>query len=365
MRLPLLLIFAGSLLLGGCGDQRILEQVGLIQTTSYDLLPNGELKIAVAIPRVEAESNQEREVLRTSAPTSKQARIQMSRQTSLQLVSGQLRVTLLGKSFVQAGIGDHLDTQTRDPAISPLMKIAVVNGDAEQLLNQRYSQHPRTDLYIERLLGKESDSHSIPKATLYEFVRDYYDDGIDPVAPMIRRAGENIVIDGIALFKDDRYVGRIPEKDAMIFACLHGGFKQGELGIRLRKKEKSTEAVVLTSLVSSRSIKVTGAGDKMKVAIDMHLNATVSEYIGGDLKLGKPRDLKKLEQKISAYMAAQAELLVKKLQQAGADSIGIGSYVRNHMGYPAWKKTNWGERYPRIEVHCKVKTRINNVGKMK
>ncbi|SFI72987.1 spore germination protein [Paenibacillus sp. UNC496MF] len=354
-----------AILLAGCGDQRVLERIGFIQTTSYDLAPNGELKVAVAIPRLDASSNEKREVLSTTAPTSKQARVEMSRQTSLQLVSGQLRVTLLGKSFVQAGIGHHLDTQARDPAISPLMKIAVVNGDAEELLNRRYSQHPRTDRYIERMLEKEASTHSIPKATLHQFVRDYFDDGIDPVAPLLRRAGENIFIDGIALFKQDRYVERLPPEDAMIFAVLRGDFRQGELAFTLPKEEgKGNESVFITSLVSKRGVRVTGSGSKTKVAINVKLHGSVLEYVGG-LELGRPEDVKKLEAKVGAYLSEEAKRVMKRMQAKGADSAGIGTCVRNHMGYAAWKRANWETLYPNVDVQCRIRMTIDNVGKMK
>ncbi|MBO7746649.1 Ger(x)C family spore germination protein [Paenibacillus sp. MWE-103] len=364
-RLIALLALAVAVLLGGCGDQRVLERIGFIQTTSYDLLPNGELKVAVAIPRLDEESSEQREVLSTTARTSKLARVEMSRQTSLQLVSGQLRVTLLGKSFVQAGIGHHLDTQVRDPAVSPLMKIAVVNGDAEELLNRRYSQHPRTDRYIERMLEKEASTHSIPRSTLHQFVRDYFDDGIDPVAPLLRQAGENIVTDGIALFKHDRYVERLPPKEAMIFAVLRGNFRQGEFAFALPKGERtSKESVFITSLVSKRGVRVSGSGDKTKVVISAKLHGSLLEYMGG-LDLGRREDVKKLEAEVGAYLSGEAERVMKKMQAKGADSAGVGTYVRNHMGYAAWKKVNWERVYPNVDVECRIRMTIDNVGKMK
>ncbi|MFC4810702.1 Ger(x)C family spore germination protein [Paenibacillus sp. GCM10023250] len=356
-----LLALAAAVLIGGCGDQRVLENIGFIQTTSYDLMPNGELKIAVAIPRLDAESSEQREVLRTTARTSKLARIELSRQTSLQLVSGQLRVTLLGKSFVQAGIGHHLDTQVRDPAISPLMKIAVVNGDAEELLNRRYSQHPRTDRYIERMLEKEASMHSIPKSTLHQFVRDYFDDGIDPVAPLLRQSGENIVTDGIALFKHDRYVDRLPPKDAMIFAVLRGNFRQGELAFTLPKGGGN---VFITSLISKRDVRVTGTGNTTKVIISAGLHGSVLEYMGG-LDLGRQENVKQLEAKAGAYLSEEADRVMKRMQAKGADGAGIGTYVRNHMGYAAWRKTDWEARYPNVDVECRIRMTIDNVGKMK
>ena len=99
--------------LAGCGDQRILEDLGFIQTTSYDLLPDGNLAISVSIPQADPETSAKREVLTATAKSSKEAKMIMSRQTGMLLVSGQLRNVLFGRSMAEHGLHGHLDTLYR------------------------------------------------------------------------------------------------------------------------------------------------------------------------------------------------------------------------------------------------------------
>jgi spore germination protein len=73
----------------GCGkDQRILEKIGLTHTTAFDLMPGGMLKVTNSIPLAVDEGRRPREVLTTISDSSKGAKVDLSRQTQLVLVSG-------------------------------------------------------------------------------------------------------------------------------------------------------------------------------------------------------------------------------------------------------------------------------------
>lgn len=78
-------------ILTGCGDQRILEKAGFIETESFDLLLNGQFLISNSVPITEPGVKTQRKVLTTEAKSSKEAKVEFARQTSLTLVNGQLR----------------------------------------------------------------------------------------------------------------------------------------------------------------------------------------------------------------------------------------------------------------------------------
>lgn len=350
----------------GCtSDVRILERVGFTHTTSYDLLPNNKLKISISIPKTEQAKSVSREVLTTTANSSKEARINLSRQTSRQIVSGQLRNTLFGLDLAKKGLWNYIDTLVRDTSISSRVKVTVVNGEAHEMLAKNYAEHPRTGQYIDRLLEKEIKGHSIAKVSLFEFARDYYDDGIDPVAPLVRDGGKHVILDGIALFRGDQYAMRVPTEKGIIFSFLRRDFKQGEISVELNKTEGALETVMFSSLTSKRKIKVDhGSNGQVRVTIDVKVRGSVLEYIG-DLKLNNTEERHELEERISRHISNQAEDLVREMQMHQVDSIGIGSYVRNSMTYNSWKAMNWKEEYPKAEVTCKFNVTIKDYGKFK
>lgn len=100
----LCVILCFSLTASGCAaDSRILEDLGMVQTTSYDLLPDGMLSITASIPMADPEASAKREVLTVVAENTKNGRIKMSRETQLILVSGQIRNALYGLSMAKKG----------------------------------------------------------------------------------------------------------------------------------------------------------------------------------------------------------------------------------------------------------------------
>lgn len=366
----LIIVLTIVALLTGCGDQRILEKLGFTQTTSYDLASDHDgnaedkLLISVSIPRSESDSGDtEREFLTAIAPTSKAGKINLARQTELILVSGQLRNAIFGLSLAKEGIWEHIDTLVRDPSISPQVKITVVNGSAHDLLKKDYPQHPRTGQYIDRMLETESLVQTVPKISVYQFTKDYFDDGIDPVAPMIKEMNKNIVIDGIALFRKDRYIMKIEPDHALIFAFLRGKFKQGEISINLSEVGRNNEYVMFSSLVSKRSIKATSISGENRFRVDIHIKITgsVLEYIGA-LNLDNEKDRNKIEALISDYITTKAEDMIATMQQHSVDSLGTGRYVRSTLKYKQWKSMDWHQVFQNIEVKCHVNVRIKDFG---
>ena len=360
-----LLLLLCLLPLAGCGDQRILEDLGFIQTTSYDMLPDGNLAISVSIPQADPETSAKREVLTATAKSSKEAKMIMSRQTGMLLVSGQLRNVLFGRSMAEHGLHGHLDTLYRDPAISSQVKISVVEGNAGELLIDDYKQHPRTGRYIDMLLEKEALGQTIPKVTLFNFARDYFDQGVDPVAPMIKKHDKNyITTNGIALFKDDRYVAKIEPQDALIFSFLKGKFREGQLNIDLSAGDKN-EVVMFSSLISSRKVKVV-RGDRGidKVIFNVKVSGSVLEYIG-DARLSNDRERHELEQRISQYISKKADAMVSLMKQHQIDNLGIGRYVRNRIGYEQWKRMDWRQELQKLQVECLIDVHIKEYGKFR
>lgn len=160
------------LLLTGCeSDERILEKLGMVQTSGYDLLENSKLKVTSCVPVIDPNSAIRRELLTAEVNSIKEARLHFSRQTDLKVVSGQLRESMFGAKLAKAGVEDYIDTLLRDPSIALGVRVTVVEGDAGELLTKNFKPHTDTGRYITHMLEKEAAGNSIPATTFYEFSR--------------------------------------------------------------------------------------------------------------------------------------------------------------------------------------------------
>ncbi|MEK5239443.1 Ger(x)C family spore germination protein [Paenibacillus sp. FSL L8-0470] len=352
------------LLLTGCeSDERILEKLGMVQTSGYDLLENSKLKVTSCVPVIDPNSAIRRELLTAEVNSIKEARLHFSRQTDLKVVSGQLRESMFGAKLAKAGVEDYIDTLLRDPSIALGVRVTVVEGDAGELLTKNFKPHTDTGRYITHMLEKEAAGNSIPATTFYEFSRDYNDEGIDPVAPIVKDDGNKVLIDGIALFQEDRYVTKVSAKDGIIFGLFRDDLRQGEIAINLGQEDGKQVVVMFSSLLNKRKIKVHHLGDgRFKIDLSASIKGSVLEYTGKQ-KLNEEKDRKELEKQISEYITAKAQKMVQQMQQYNVDSLGIGVHVRNSLSYKKWKALNWREVYPEIEVECQTKVTIKDYGK--
>lgn len=216
-----LLCASACLLLAGCAqDQRILERIGYVETAAFDASPEGKIKVTVSIPLVtQFAKNGETtdELLTTVAKSPKEANKELGLRTSRIIVSGQIRTLMFGEALARMGLWKHMDTFYRDPTISQRTSVVVVEGDAGTVISQEFPRHTKTANYINKLLQKEYNRQGSPRTMLHQFVRDYFDDGQDPIAVMIKEQKKDITVSGLAMFQKDRMVEKFHVKTCLSF----------------------------------------------------------------------------------------------------------------------------------------------------
>ncbi|QOR64627.1 Ger(x)C family spore germination protein [Cytobacillus suaedae] len=360
------------LLLTGCSDQHILEDLGMIHTVTFDLADEDEkyskspkLKIAASIPVTSERVKDVRELLVATAASSKDARSKFASMTNRQVVSGQLQNTLFGQSLSESGLWPHIDTLVRDPAIGQRVRLAITKDEAYEIIKKEYKSRPRTGEYISELLEKAVESNSIPRITVYHFSRDYFDDGIDPVMPMLKQDDDNIVIEGIALFQDDKYITKISPEKGTLFVLSYKDMSGGTLNIKLNEAEENQELVMLSAVNGKRKIQAKKVGDKQyEVTLNLEVKGSVLEYIG-DKTISDDKDRAKLEDTLSNYVKTEVEKIITTMQENQVDSIGIGKFVRNSITYDEWKSLDWREVFPTVRINTEAKVVIKEFGKFK
>ncbi|WP_232698209.1 Ger(x)C family spore germination protein [Brevibacillus daliensis] len=358
----IILLFLLATLTSGCRDQRIMEKLGFTHTVAYDLLPNGKTAFTLTLPKADKNSEAHQETLTAVSDSYKDATIIMGRQTHFNLVNGQMRNVLFGTALAKQGLWNHLNALNRDPVVSPLAKITIASGNAGDILKKDYKEHPKPGKYIDLLLDKQAKNFASYRITLFSFSRDYYDDGIDPIAPTIKDNGDTLETFGLALFQDDKYVTKLPPKDTILFAFLTGTFRKGNWNMYLSEKLKKKELVVLNYLNSTKKVQVThDQTGTPHILYDLTLKGTVVDYTG-PLNLSIDAERHELEKKIGDHVRAEAKRMVAHMQKYKADSLGIGKHVRNSMSYSQWKKMNWREEYPKVVFDCKIKVTIMEYG---
>ncbi|SEM64045.1 Ger(x)C family spore germination protein [Paenibacillus sp. OV219] len=365
-------IICMMLLLAGCVEQKRLEDLGMVTSAAADLAQNQEkdassmkINVAIAIPIAGQTKGTQMNIIQTTAESTKEARRKLNRKVSQQLVSGQLQNLLFGEELAKHGIMHHLDSYRRDYSVSERMRLIITEGSSVQLLMHPYRRIASISDAISALMLTEQKANVLPAGTLHDFIRDYFDDGIDPILPQIALKQDAIEVSGIALFKDERYVSNIDPDQSITFFMLLRSFKNGEVLVHIKDSSSThPERAMLTSLISERKLSVRRADNGVtppEVDFKIKLEGIMLEYIG-ELKLEKEAAKKQLIAELQETLQSEMVGIVRRLQQLGTDSLGIGIAVRNSMSYGAWKKLNWEQVYPKTKVNVRLQLQIKDFG---
>lgn len=357
------------ILLTGCAESKTLEKMGLITTIGYDLLDDGKILTTMVLLQIDPEAPQNSVILTTKADTSKGARIKADLKSPKQLESGQLRVALFSEEVVKDGLINLADTLARDPSISDLTYLAVVEGNVNKLLNLENKKFSDISQLIYKELDQNIKGESIPSTTLQEIMHNYYSDGIDPTLPMLKENDGEIEITGMALIKGDKMVGKINIMDAFYLKLINGRYKAGSIelsisneGFQYRKTPEGSDklTVVLDTIRSKSEINLTNK-EKLEFEMDIHLNTRLLE-INKAVDLKDPANLKKIDKKISEKIEKDIEDLILKSKELGSDPFGLGEIYRKSVRGSNLTTEKWHEMYPDSKVNVKVDLEIIRTG---
>ncbi|CAI6048015.1 Ger(x)C family spore germination protein [Cohnella sp. JJ-181] len=356
-----------ALSLAGCQDEKILEKTGFVRTI---ILENAEgrdkaLKVTISIPK----TNQTESIVYTNiAKSFKQARIHFDMQNDRRLVFGQLRQIMFGEALARQGVWLATESIFREPAIGIRTHVLVAEGEIGRYVTRKFIQGGTMGEYIDNLIRSDPATRGQLDTNLHTFLRNYYDEGVEPVATIIGETPEGLTVNGIALFVRDRYVAKIDADDAMYFALLRDDAKNASLFMDEVSTPRGTGRISLGNGTSKRKIAVRSPPDPVRgtparAVVKLKIRGSLVEY-DDLLEMNNLASQPVLEKAMETFVAERCERLIREMQKAGADAIGIGSLVREKMRYADWKSLDWNKAFSKADIEVKVDLRIRDSGRL-
>lgn len=361
------LIAICCLLLTGCGASNIIEDLAILESVAYDMSESEEnpIKTTVLFPTVSKEGKPGTQTLTVYGKSSHETFVKLQNLTNLKLVGGQTTI-LFGEELSKKGLIDIVETFTRDPEVGTRVKFAMVEGKGEELLKKKIHSIPDNAEYLYTFIEKLGKQNKVFNTDKYSFLRDYYDDGIDPVLPVFSYKGDNIELKGLGAFRGDQYFTRLTLSEAQILNLLSEDIKNGNLMISINDEESGKNDQLLLSSINSNNDKKVNTRKKnnMTVEVILDLKGSVLEYTG-TMDLREEKHQRQLEKQVENYLISNSKKLLTKLQKYQTDPIGIGKLVRNSLSYETWNKMKWDKIYSNLNLKVKVKVDLINTGKSK
>jgi len=364
--------------LSGCWDSRELDRLSLVAGIGLDLDP-GTGKVTVTYQSIvpsqlkstsssdvsgEQKSSAALNVIRLDYSTGSSlsdALNNYARQGSHDLFYQHAAVFVLGKEEAQQGIYSTFDTIVRNPLSRPNILIVISEEKASDILKSRDGMERIQAIGIANEIKLSAEYSQYPSVTTLEFANRLKGKTTAPIIPMVGifeetgPEGEKIKktrITGTAVFKGDRMVGKLNERESRGLLWTINKIKRGFVTI----PEADMEIIKAESRIIPEL-----QDDKIKITVEIDEESNLVKYKGRQDMT--PEILREMEKGQAKEIGNQVIAAVEKSFSLNADVFGFGDAV--HRKYKKkWKdlQSRWDDIYPRIEVVVKVKTHLNENG---
>ncbi|OCA88346.1 hypothetical protein A8F94_09130 [Bacillus sp. FJAT-27225] len=336
-----------AFLLTGCVQKEIIDDVSLVTGIGYDAAKNGKIEGTALMPFYLPDQKVENNTITAvGSPTRDLFRL-YQQSSSDPVVGGSLEVALFGKDFAaKHGVYQVLDSLQRDPGVGSNAFFAIADGKAKDLLNGKFGKKGNAS-YISDLIKHNSKNRDLPRTNMHLFLSDYFKTGKSAYLPILKLKGKNHVkIAGIGVFKDDKLVYSIPEKDLFYFKLLVEKYSEGTIKVVTGKQEAVVES--LSSEYKRKLVK----RNPYELTVDIEVKGLIHQYTGRNMDKKIVNDIKRA---LKGQIESECTDLIKQFQKEKIDPIGLTHFVKTKtrgFDYEGWKKNDYNNM--KVTVNAKV-----------
>ncbi|MED3648061.1 Ger(x)C family spore germination protein [Halalkalibacterium halodurans] len=341
----------------GCVEMSIVDNNTLIHSLGYDYIDENTIEGTINMPVYGPREKVTSQSISTRAHTSRDLRSELNRQTPLPIHVGRLSSIIFNRQLAEEiGLIQTIDTFMRDPKIGMRIYLGIAEGSAKDVLMNKYDIEEEVASYLRELIDQNIRTQNLPQTNLHLFLRDYYAEGQDPYLPYLVPVANRIAVDGLALFKGDKFVYHLDEEYLCVIKILLERVERGPIKLRL----PNGDFTVLRSVNSYSTYHITGDLNQPKVEIVLHFKGRVTEYTGRPDKGIDEATYEMIKQQLANKLENEAKELTSLFQSLEIDPLGLGSRMKAQTrGFDIEK---WEAVYPTIPIETKAEIKIYDTG---
>ncbi|HDR7309924.1 MULTISPECIES: Ger(x)C family spore germination protein [Bacillus cereus group] len=336
----------------GCLQKTIIDDIQLIQGTVFDTAKDDKVKVTFVCP-VQEKGNKV-QVFEGVGNAVKQVKADTALTSSQPFANGQMRVALFTMNIAKKGLFTSFDTLIRDVNVGNALYVALLDGNGRELFEEKYTTSSNVAIYIKKLLEHNMQTGPLPTDNVYLGAFRYYRVGQDYYIPILKKSKDKVKITGIALFKKDKYVGKIKQRDLFVFKGLVEKH-------RLDSQEFKTNPgyTIINNIRSTPTYQVHVKNGRPSFLITVKLDARIQE-LSRKFSLENKKNTQKIARSIEKQLNTRAAKLIKHFQSLDVDPIGLGARFRQH--YRPFNLEKWKAMYKDVPIKVQYKVNITNSG---
>lgn len=341
------------LLLSGCVEKEVLDDISLIEAIGFDLSKKGKILGTVTFPLYLQDTPPKNETFTGEAKIKKSILQEIQQETPDPIVTGSLEVVLFGKDIAEKeGILDLIDAFQRDPGVGAGLYLAVIDGEAKSLLEGDYGIRGN-GTYIANLIEHNIKQEEIPRSNLHLFLFDFYQNGKTPYLPQLKQLSKNkMEINGMALFSNGKVIEVVPPEKMFFFKLLVDKFSEGMHRVSIKEGDAAVR-----SIKSRNNFKLVKR-NPAEIEIEIKVKGIINEFTGNQLT---PKLIVKLEKQFEDDINRESLKMINEFKAKELDPLGLGQFVKTQtrgFDIKQWRLKD----YPNLNVKVSSDVKITQTG---
>lgn len=364
-----------GLLVALCACQRsaVLEDQSILISLGYEVKENNKFQVSGTFINAQPEAKNTSRTISVEADTSKGARQKMNQMLPNKLATGQIRIILLDRDIFRLKMIQEIEVLSRDPFFSDMIKIAIVDGSPQELLEYKYENHSNIAIALNELLEHNLKTNWTPSMTLHDFTRSRGLNRTDLAIPLLKREDDEITLKGLALLHRDEIVSEASPKEGFFIKTLKGANTHYLYEINIKKEDLHHSGMDRYLLQDTDNVRVvfniTRSKGKIKLVDPKNLKFNVSIDIDIDVQEVSKRykfiergAIDALEKQINFEITKELQEFLDKLRKVNSDCIGFGEIYRSRVGNSDIIEEKWGDMFPESSIQGHVDIGIIRTG---
>ncbi|MFZ5966900.1 MAG: Ger(x)C family spore germination protein [Bacillota bacterium] len=275
------------------------------------------------------------------------------------------KVLLIGEEAAKKGTTPFLDMMYRDAEVRRDMWLFIAEEEtAGEVLQTDVGKIGQVrSYYIEDIIKAEDSVTRFHGVRLWEYIKYQYAEGVSPTMPLIRVVpvgkGKMYQVAGTAVFKDDKLVGKLNERETRSYAWIIDEIGGGLINVDTNIDGEFAE-IALEIFNSSSKMEPFYQDGKLSMRITVEEIIVNIAEIDGHTDVIDKMNRGELEKDAADLVRQDIKDVVKKVQKEyGSDIFGFGRAVKRHMP-DIWKeiREDWDKIFPIMDVEVDVKVKI-------
>lgn len=358
----------------GCWDSRELDALFIVTAigmdagteqetarVTFEIGPTGSKKTSKEEP---SEKSSEPLVFQSTAKTIGESINELNRNSSRTLLFQHNQVLLIGSELAEQGVEGWLDPLVRNQEGRLEILFMVSDGPAEDLLKEKLDQDDITGMYIAHMMQDMTAVSPYYQVRLLDFISSLRTGITSPVAPIVKMEdsenGKTLRITGLAVFKEDKMVGRLTMEQFVSYVWTMGKVERCSV---VAQCDQGRAVFNIGELTSKHELTL---NEKNEVQIKIKTEAMLSVgELHGFANISAKELLPHLKQIAQEQIEAQILDTFKAAQSMQTDIYKIGSKLSKV--YPKqWAEMgqDWDSIFAQLQPEVTVNAKVAATGQI-